>query len=705
MFPPLLPIKSASRRSLVANGIAISGLTLLFAVTFLTITWTMYVPSLRGPSPSAATAASSYFSPPALRFQASRAYPTNFVGFAGPQQHHGGRLGGRSVRDIGLQVVRSTVERENMKAAVDGFNDVVSSSVRAEEVPVLSLRGYKILDVRAQTEVQGYHPLRSISVPYVTDNERRELQGKSLKSKWVKALETGGRREEFLSRVKGALRLKDVPVIVACSDGLVSMAATKALHDAGYTKARWLKGGLASAPDGMIASEGPAGSYGLDVAGKLVGAAETTGQAVLYAKDVATPYAAEASSQALSALQNNAEAYEEIARKAIDAVGGHAPEIRGKLDEALKALKEKGPRYQEKTTELLATVQKHAPEVQDKVTQALNSARAAADHPEEASKQAWATLKEKAPEVVKALKDNAPAAQKRAQQALEKIQEKAPEMRDAVSAALETLKEHEPEYREKTRQLASALDDFKHKSELDYFEERSKESIAEAIDTLKEKAHVREAMEALDKVNTPELQKAVGTVANALRHMMEDVGGMAGLKLKTHFDPFADVRDSVTDAERSERDQRAARAAAAEKQKKINNRRDDDDDDQSPPPGTTKRPRPSQSTNAYHPAKASPFPHPPPPAANFRGGARQSKPNFRRKTPAARASMESAGLRERAIVANHDNSNPGSSSPKPSFLKRAVMWLFAPLLFVAASFWHFFKGNGSSSATPSYSRI
>ena len=44
---------------------------------------------------------------------------------------------------------------------------------------------------------------------------------------------TGGKREEFMQRVQSSVRLKDMPLVIACSEGPVSMVACKQLQDAG----------------------------------------------------------------------------------------------------------------------------------------------------------------------------------------------------------------------------------------------------------------------------------------------------------------------------------------------------------------------------------------------------------------------------------------------------------------------------------------
>jgi len=235
---------------------------------------------------------------------------------------------------------------------MEDYHEFVDASIKPDQLAEKVHSGYKIVDVRPENEAAVIRPHGSMNLPYVSEREYRRDQGKSLRSKIVKA--THGKREEFLSRAKGSIRLHDMPTIIACGDGLVSMVATKQLRDAGYTNVHWLVGGLASVPEGVLQNEGTGShlGYGVSVAGTVMDAIAAAEHAIDLLK-TKSPQATEASFRALEHLQASLESSTPVVR-------AQAAKASEKL---INHLKQNGPMYEEKSKQALEALKEKAPEM------------------------------------------------------------------------------------------------------------------------------------------------------------------------------------------------------------------------------------------------------------------------------------------------------------------------------------------------------
>ncbi|KAG7581246.1 Rhodanese-like domain superfamily [Arabidopsis suecica] len=145
-------------------------------------------------------------------------------------------------------------------SAVSGKELILSGKVRAvepkEAKTVVASEGYVLLDVRPAWEREKARVKGSLHVPlFVEDTDNGPI---TFLKKWIHlgyiGLWTGQRftmfNDEFTPRVVEAVPDKETKVLVACGEGLRSLAAVSKLHGEGYKSLGWLAGGFNRVTEG-----------------------------------------------------------------------------------------------------------------------------------------------------------------------------------------------------------------------------------------------------------------------------------------------------------------------------------------------------------------------------------------------------------------------------------------------------------------------
>ncbi|KAL1331013.1 hypothetical protein HN51_048270 [Arachis hypogaea] len=119
----------------------------------------------------------------------------------------------------------------------------------------MNSEGFLLLDVRPTWETEKARVVGSVHVPiFVEDTDNSPV---TLLKKWVHfgyiGLWTGQYlttlNPEFLGQVEVAIPDKGTKVLVACGEGLRSMAAASKLYNGGYKNLGWLAGGFSRSKD------------------------------------------------------------------------------------------------------------------------------------------------------------------------------------------------------------------------------------------------------------------------------------------------------------------------------------------------------------------------------------------------------------------------------------------------------------------------
>lgn len=160
---------------------------------------------------------------------------------------------------------------------------------RPKEAGKVLLEGtenWKMLDVRPIWERERAFVSGSLHVPlFVVDDDNSFLTAIKRQIQfgfggWWLGQKLTKRNESFVKDVRKLTESVDVPIMLACGEGLRSLMAVEELHDAGFRKLGWIVGGLNNSRDGDFVNVEGDTKLHLSTAGGVQGILIKVGQYV-----------------------------------------------------------------------------------------------------------------------------------------------------------------------------------------------------------------------------------------------------------------------------------------------------------------------------------------------------------------------------------------------------------------------------------------
>eukprot|EP00469_Lotharella_globosa_P018440 CAMPEP_0167815534 /NCGR_PEP_ID=MMETSP0112_2-20121227/3076_1 /TAXON_ID=91324 /ORGANISM="Lotharella globosa, Strain CCCM811" /LENGTH=307 /DNA_ID=CAMNT_0007714965 /DNA_START=27 /DNA_END=950 /DNA_ORIENTATION=- len=162
--------------------------------------------------------------------------------------------GGARMAGIGGFVKRMSHFRDVQKK-MKGYREIANKGLPGQYLETWLDMGYTLIDVRPKGEVlRGSRLHGSHHVPFLARDDPDAIEY------WAISPEPN---KKFLQDIKRQVATPKARLVVACGEGPMSLVAAKQLQDAGYEHVIWLKDGLRSVPDGVMARLGnDQGGYG-----------------------------------------------------------------------------------------------------------------------------------------------------------------------------------------------------------------------------------------------------------------------------------------------------------------------------------------------------------------------------------------------------------------------------------------------------------